>query len=926
MRRGCALACLHCGPRFAACPRSAHGFTQDQLDAARVVQCALMAWPPHIRMRGYEIVGPLGAGGMGEVYRARDIRLQRDVALKVLPSLLVADPERLARFEREARVLASLNHPHIAAIYGIVDVEGERERTPVLVLELVEGETLQDRLARGPLAVDDALIIALRIAEALEAAHEKGIVHRDLKPANVKITPDGGVKVLDFGLAKALDDGHSGVSADPAVSPTVTSPATALGTIMGTAAYMAPEQARGQPVDRRADIWAFGVVLYEMLSRTPAFPGETISDTLAAVLRTDPDWARLRADTPPAVRRLLARCLERDPRQRLQAIGEARIVLAAPHDQIVDAPARRSASRALATGSFAAVLVLGAIAAASLWPGPSSPRADALRKLDVALDGLETGSNIAPALSPDGERIVYRAGGQLWLRTLSEFIPKSLPGTSDAAYPFWSPDSRHIAFVRNDRIWRVGIDGAEAMPVGATPSDLAGTGGGVWTTGGDLVLAGSDRVGLFAVRLTDGTGREILPLDRSQESDFHDVSELPDGRGVLFTVHRGQGADTIAILADGQRRTVIQIIGESLRSPIYSPTGHLLYAREALNPGVWAVRFSLSRLATEGDPVLVVPGGEMPTVGSDGTLAVLRSSDRPSQLVSIDRRGSVVTIGELPGRATRPPNLFSTLAASPDRQRIAVVLKGAGGDDVFSYDYVRRITTRMTVGAATALNPTWSSDGRVFFGSFGGSTAGNVYAVPSHEPSAPERVLPPATIWRWPCTVSPNGRLLVYAEGMDDSTDLWVASLDGTAAPRRLTNTPSFREVDAKFSPDGRWIAYTANPLGRPEIHLRAFPDDPNARQVSREGGTKPAWSADGQEIFYRTDRAMFSVKLAKTPSGVELSAPQQLFSISDPQILNSYAISPDGQRFVFIRSAGSDRVSVILNWAAHLREAARSR
>jgi serine/threonine-protein kinase len=662
-----------------------------------------------------------------------------------------------------------------------------------------------------------------------------------------------------------------------------------------------------------------------MLAGTRAFPGETVSDTLAALLKMDPDWARLRADTPPAVRRLLARCLERDPRQRLQAIGEARIVLAAPHDQVV-APARRSAGRALAAGSLAAALVIGALAAASLWPGPSSKKTDAVRKLDVAVDGLEIGLNTAPALSPDGQRIVYRAGGQLWVRALSEFIPKPLPGTSDAVYPFWSPDSRQIAFVRSGRIWRVGIDGAEATPIGATPSDLAGTGGGVWTSGGDLVLAGSDRVGLFAVRLSDGSGREILPLDRSQESDFHDVIELPDGRGFLLTVHRGAGPDTIAILADGKRRTLIQIPGESLRHPIYSPAGYLLYTREAMNPGVWAVRFSLSRLATEGDPVLVVPGAAMPTVGSDGTLAFVRSSDRPSQLVSIDRRGALVTIDELPGRAMRPAPSFSTLAASADRQRIAVVLKGAGGDDLFSYDHVRRITTRMTVGAAIVLNPIWSHDGRrVFFGSFGGSTAGNVYAAPSHEPSTPQRVLSPSQVWRWPCSVSPNGRLLVYAEGMDVA-DLWVASLDGTEAPRRLTNTPSFREVDAKFSPDGRWIAYTANPSGRPEIYLRAFPDDHDARQVSREGGTMPTWSPDGQEIFYRTDRAMLSVKLTKTASGFELSAPQQLFSIDDPQLLTSYALSPDGQRFVFVRTAGNDRVSVMLNWATHLGDLVRSR
>jgi eukaryotic-like serine/threonine-protein kinase len=480
--------------------------------------------------------------------------------------------------------------------------------------------------------------------------------------------------------------------------------------------------------------------------------------------------------------------------------------------------------------------------------------------------------------------------------------------------------------VRNGRVWRVGVDGAEATPVGAVPSDLSGTGGGVWTASGDLVLAGSDSVGLFAVPLTGGRGREILPLDRSQESDFHDVSELPQGRGFLFTVHRLQGPDTIAIVADGKRRNVVQIAGESLRSPIYSTAGYLLYAREAINPGVWAVRFSLPRLAAEGDPILLVPGGATPTVGSDGTLAFVRSSDRPSEVVSIDRHGSIETIDELPGQATRVPGMFSTLGASSDRKRIAVNLKGSSDNDLFSYDSVGRITTRLTVGGTNPINPIWSSDGRrVFFGSFAGSRRWNIYAVPSNEPSAGERVLPPSEVSRWPCSVSPDGRWLVYAEGVDAATDLWVTALNGTAAPHRLTNTPSFREVDAKFSPDGRWLAYTSNASGRFEIYLRAFPDELDSRQVSRDGGTVPSWSPDGREIFYRTATAMVSVKLAKTAAGFDLSAPQQLFPISDPQLLNSFAISPDGNRFLFVRSAGNDRVSVILNWAAHLDELARS-
>ena len=657
--------------------------------------------------------------------------------------------------------------------------------------------------------------------------------------------------MLDFGLAKALDDGNSGVTGDPALSPTLTSPATAMGMIIGTAAYMSPEQARGQAVDRRADIWAFGAVLYEMLAGTRAFPGETVSDTLAAVLKTDPAWTRLPAETPPAVRRLLARCLERDPRQRLQAIGEARIVLSSPN-QLPDALRGTAYGGSFVAALVAAALALGGLAGAWwIHRRPSSQPAAAVKKLDLMLDGLETGINATPALSPDGERLVYHANGRLWLRALSEFVPKPVPGSSGAVYPFWSPDSRQIAFVREGKAWRASVDSTEATPVGAVPADLAGTGGGTWTAAGDLVLAGSDTVGLFAIPVNGGTGREILPLDRSQESDFHDVSELPDGRGLLFTVHRRAGADTIGLLADGTRRNLVQVVGESLRSPVYSPAGYLLYAREHTSPGVWGIRFSISRLATEGDPVLIVQDGATPSLGSDGTMAFVRPSTQPSQIVWIDRRGAIETVDDLAREVARAA-LFPTLGASLDRQRIAIPLKTPGGAELFVYDVVRRTMSRLSVGAGIVISPTWSADGRrVFFGSFAGSRASDVHVVPTHETRAPERVLPPSDNWRYPCSVSPDGRWLLYAEGVA-SRDLWVASLVGSGAPERLMHTP-FQEEEAQFSPDGRWIAYTSDESGRPEIYVRAFPIGSDRIRVSTAGATMPMWSPSGQEIFYRT-------------------------------------------------------------------------
>jgi Tol biopolymer transport system component len=876
------------------------------------------------RIGNYEIVGTLGVGGMGEVYRARDLRLQRDVAFKILPPLFVSDPERLARFEREARLLASLNHPHIAAIYGLEESGAGAQRMPVLVLELVDGETIEDRLKKGPIPADDAMAVALQVAEALEAAHDRGIVHRDLKPANIKIARDGKVKVLDFGLAKALDQEGSSSSSDPTLSPTLTSgPATAMGLVMGTAAYMAPEQARGKAVDRRADIWAFGAVLYEMLAGVRPFPGETVSDTLAAVLTAIPDWSRLPADTPRSVRTLLSRCLEKDPRQRLQAIGEARIVLTAPTPPVerVAVSSNRRVMAAVAAGA----LIVGAFggAAAMLMRGDPAARSASNRKFDLMLDGLEINIDSAPSISPDGERLLYRATGRLFVRALTEFAPKPLPGTEGATYFFWSPDGRQVAFVRDSKIWRIGVDSGEPTQVGAVPRDLQGTGGGVWTASGELVIAGSDGVGLFAVPLSGAGGREVLALDRTRETDFHDVSELPAGRGFLITVHRLQGPDTIAAVVDGKRQNILQIEGESLRAPQYSSAGYLVYSRDTTNPGVWAVRFSLSRLAVEGEPFLVAAGGATPSLASDGTLALVRPSDQPAELIAIDRHGSLAPIAVLPG-----PSAFGPIAStvgwqmvgvSPDRQKFAVMLRGAGGEELFSYDIMRRTATRVSQGTGAGANPTFSADGRrIFFASFAGARIWNIYAVSSTEASTPARILPPSDRQRWPCSVSPDGRLILYAEGLDSSTDLWIAPFDGGTAPQRVTNTP-FREMDGKFSPDGRWIAYTSTESGRSEVYLRPFPGTSGRVQISTGGAVLPAWSPDGQEIVYRSSGSMFAVRLVKSPSGFEPSAPQQLFSITDPRILAPFGIASDGQRFIFVRSTGVDRVSVLLNWSAHV-------
>ena len=484
------------------------------------------------------------------------------------------------------------------------------------------------------------------------------------------------------------------------------------------------------------------------------------------------------------------------------------------------------------------------------------------------LDGLDVNIDSAPSISPDGERMLYRASGRLFVRALSEFAPKPLPGSEGANYFFWSPDGRQVAFVRDGKIWRVGVDSGEATQVGAVPRDLSGTGGGVWTSGGELVLAGSDGFGLFAVPLNGAAGREIVPLDRKQETDFHDVAQLPDGRGLLITVHRLQGPDTIAVFADGKRQNVIRIEGESLRSPVYSPAGYLLYSREETNPGVWAVRFSLAQPRHRGRAYPRRRWRRDAKCGS-GWHAGSGQAVRPACRAHLHRSPGIGDADQYaPGPASAYFANWSVLGGSADRQKFAIMLRAGGGQDLFTYDAVRRTVSRVSQGTGAGANPTWSPDGRrIFFASFAGARVWNIYAVSSTESSRPERVLPPSDQMQWPCSVSPDGRLILYAEGMGATTDLWVAPIDGSAAPQRVTNTP-FREIDGKFSPDGRWIAYTSMESGRAEVYVRSFPIASDRIPISTGGGAMPAWTPDGQEIFYRGSGSMFSVKLVKTPSG----------------------------------------------------------
>jgi Tol biopolymer transport system component len=869
------------------------------------------------RLGPYELTAPIGAGGMGEVWRARDTRLGRDVALKFLTQAVASDPDRLARFRREAQLLAALNHPNIAAIHGLEEADG----APFLVLELVEGEDLAARLKRGPLPLDDALAWARQVAEALEEAHERGIVHRDLKPGNVKVTPEGKVKVLDFGLAKAwsgdLQTG-SRSSSDLSQSPTLAHTSTEAGLILGTAAYMSPEQARGKLLDKRSDVWAFGALLYEMLTARRLFDGETVSDVLAAVLTRQPEWTALPAATPRGVRRLLERCLERDPKIRLRDIGEARIALAGGAPSLPEPVARSAATRwpwAAAAGFAAAGLAFAGYAALRPTAAPEAP----VRKLELAVEGFAYSVfGRAPVISPDGRRIVYHAADRLFVRDLAELQSRELPQTEGALFPSWAPDGSRVAYVQRGRLWSASADGGQPSELGAVPPDLAGSGSTAWSDDGWIVAAGSDSVGLHAIPAKGGEGRDLAPLEREKEADYHEVSALPDGRGFLFTVHRAEGLDTIVLLADGTRRVLLQQPGESLRSPVYSPTGHVLYRRESTSPGLWAIAFSLERLEVAGAPFPVFPGGSAPSLARDGTLALVRASDTPSELVWVGRDGTIErSAAELPGPANEGTSAsgMRTHSLSSDGRRAVVNLLREGYGDLWVCDLDRGGTSRLIPKRSDALSAVWTPDGRVVFTSLLGGQRWNLWRV-APDGSAPERLSTFDGIQN-PMAVSPDGRYLAFSQGAGGIADLfWLPLAGGEARPWQ--QTPANDGYAASFSPDGRFLAYESDETGRSEVYVRPFPEGEGRWQVSTDGGAAPAWSRAAPEILYRSGDRIMAVTVTSRGRALEASRPRLLF-VADRDLSHGFDLSPDGQRLLMTRSRQQDRITLVLNWPREL-------
>jgi serine/threonine protein kinase/Tol biopolymer transport system component len=866
----------------------------------------------------YDILSKLGEGGMGQVYRAHDRKLGRDVALKILPGAFASDADRLARFEREARTLASLNHPNIAHVYDA----GRTEAGIVfLAMELVPGDDLTARLRGGPLSVADAVAIAKQIAVALEAAHDQGIVHRDLKPANIKVRDDGTVKVLDFGLAKSA-------IADSAA--TMTSPAmTEAGIILGTAAYMSPEQAKGRVVDKRADIWAFGVVLREMLTGRSLFAGESVAETLGKVLHEPIGDQDLPATTPRAVRQLVARCLDRDPATRLRDIGEARIALGRVNDPVadgsVDQPARSSWRSPFVIAAAAALIALAALAGWMLKPAPGGT--EPTRKLDIITKNLSANlnPNTAPILSPDGTRLLYFADGKLRVRSMDKLEPDELPGTEAAGYYAWSPDSHRVAYVAKDQVWIQDLGGAPATAIGPAPAGLAGAGGLAWNSANELAAAGSPDVGVTLYSTRGGEPRTLIALDKKKDSDFHEISALPDARGWLVAIHRSQGSDTIAAVVNGVRKDVLTIAGETLRSPLYLKTGHLLFQRARNNIGIVAVPFSLDRLETTGEPFMVVPGAWQPSVTADGTeLAFVRKPDVAKHFVWVSRTGTVESISKdsLPIAADDTDQSFSL---SPDGRTAAFSSFESGPSDLWTYDLERGTKTRLTgqggVGAGVYA-PVWTGDGRrVLFAAFLGQVHWNIYGRAADLSGDIQTVVNDGD-FVLPFYVSADNQLLVYGKSTTAAAArLMVRRLDGSDAPRVLVATGLAPMGRAVLSPDGHWFAYTANENGTDEIIVRRFPSGEGRWPISNGGGTFVAWSNDGKELIYRSRDRIMSAPVKTTATTFEAGPATALFTANaDNGLASSFQLSRDGKRLLMVRTTGEDRITVILNFPAELQ------
>jgi Tol biopolymer transport system component len=904
----------------------------DKLDALALGVTSLTL-SSGTRIGAFVLSTPIGVGGMGEVYRARDTTLDRDVAIKILPPGLATDAERLARFRREAHVLAALNHPNIATIHGIE----ESGAVHALVLELVEGPTLEDWLAArsqrrsaGNLMSRDAtaetIAVARQIAEALDFAHERGIVHRDLKPANVKVAPDGRVKVLDFGLAK-IREPESGTS-----YPTATGLLTDAGVVLGTVPYMSPEQARGSAVDRRTDIWAFGCILYELLTGRPAFPsGETASDTLAAVLARDPDWTALPTTTPPRLRHLVERCLQKDPRQRLRDIGDALLELQEPYSDVaakVPSPAR-SRWREYGLG---AVALIGVAGAAFLSVERMRGRTDERMVAFVVQAPLRGPLTVGQPLSPDGRKIAFIAASSsgvpvIWIRSVDSIATEPLAGTEGALDLFWSPDSQHLGFFTDGRLQRIPVSGGAPQVI----CSIAGPQGGSWGSG-NVILIGSGGP-IMRVSAAGGTPTPVTVVNQAAGEQWHTSPDfLPDGRRFIFVVLSGglgQRQAYVANVDDPSDRRELAGIRSTAR---YASTGHLLFIR---NYALLAHPFDLDALELSGEPFLVAagaaPGPGEPqmqapfSASNDGSLAYRPLADTQTELWWFNRTGARMGLA-----APRAQYLNPEL--SRDGSRIAVDIVGQNGPDIWTIDMTTGIRTPVVTEPSADFMGAWSPDNReVAFTSYRAGL-GRIYrrAVGG---VVGDTLVQETTLEQRVSDWSSDGRWLLYAQeeptagNRDSLADLWAVGLEGDAETIRLTRTEFAEEGTARFSPDVNWVAYESlesGEAGSSEIYVQSFPRADVRYQVSKGGGRAPRWSPDGAELFYvMNDGTVMAVPVRRVAGDDRFDAPMSLFRADVAfsglgRVLN---VSPDRRFLLSIVPAdrASSSIVVLHNWAKRL-------
>jgi eukaryotic-like serine/threonine-protein kinase len=877
---------------------------------------------PGVRVGTYEVVEKLGQGGMGEVYRARDTRLHRDVALKILPEVFASDPDRRARFEREAQALAALNHPNIAAIYGFEDSSATAlPSIRAIVLELVEGSTLDERIAGNPLPLDEALSIARQIADALSAAHEQGIVHRDLKPANIKVRSDDTVKVLDFGLAKMLDPEAAALESASPLAPTVTSPVvTRAGIIMGTAAYMAPEQATGRLADRRADVWAFGVVLYEMLTGSRPFAGESNSEVISEVLKSEPDWSRLPAETPASVRRLLRRCLQKDRARRIRDIADARIELDEADSWSGEMPmaSGRSRERWLLWSVTAIAALLAIVQSVRLWTRSTTTPTPAETRLEISAPfspAAYAGGTAVPeslAISPDGRKVVFSAPAdgalRLWLRTFDASTARPLPGTDTAVLPFWSPDSRSIAFFADSQLKRIDIDGGTIKTLARAPFGV----GGAWADDGTILFAPIFSGPLYRTTADGGEPRVVTKL-ASGHSNHRLPRLFPDQRHFLYAIGN-QPVVFVGDLNGGEPRRLV----DADFADIHVPSKRLLFVRQGT---LFSQPLDMKTWTLSGQPEPLAEQVVSLAASRSGTV-VYRTSPRPGgrQFIWFDRSGKEsARLGDPDHVITGDPDL------SPDGQSVALHRIVDGNPDIWLLETMRGVPSRFTFEPHANYSARWSPDGQRLVYNSNRTGVFDLYLKSSSGTGDEELLLATpqnksASDW------SPDGKMILFRSvDPETSHDLWAMPVDGDRKPFPVVRT-NFVEAFGQFSPDGKWIAFQSNESGRYEVYVQPFPGPGAKNQVSTRGGAQMRWRRDGRELFYiGLDSRLMAVPIRSSAEGIVPGEPIALFEARVGEIVPrqsgynlSYVVAPDGQRFLIstvIEEPAASPISVMLNW-----------